>query len=136
MIVEDIADNLARLLGLDRVGVAKLHQCDERLPNRPTLRTLPGRRIERNGCAKLLPAIWIEECPSNSEIAGRIADTRASEVDHCIEPALFHQKIGFSNVAMNPYRRPLPRRCQCRIPDLPHGGDVDLVREHVDGLAC
>src|SRR6266481_7781933 len=61
---------------------------------------------------------------------------RASEVDHRIQPALLQEKIGFGNVAVNPYWRPLPRRCQCRIPDLRHGGNVNLIREHADRPAC
>src|SRR6266446_10541683 len=37
---------------------------------------------------------------------------------------------------MNPYGRPLPRRCQCRTPDPRHGGNVNLIREHADRPAC
>jgi hypothetical protein len=48
MIVEDIADNLTLLPGLDRFGIAKRHQRDQRLPSCPAPRTPPGRRIERN----------------------------------------------------------------------------------------
>jgi hypothetical protein len=48
MIVEDIADNSTLLLGLDRIGIAMLHQCDHGLPNCPASRALPGRRIKRN----------------------------------------------------------------------------------------
>ena len=62
-----------------------------------------------------LIGLSIKECVSYDQIARRIADPRASEVDHGAELALLHQKIACGNVAMDPHRRPLPRRCECRI---------------------
>jgi hypothetical protein len=48
IIVEDIADNLAGLVGLYHLGAGKRHQRDEGFPKRPASSTFPGCRIKRN----------------------------------------------------------------------------------------
>src|SRR5262245_31871479 len=48
MIVKNSADDLGRLLGLGRIGVAMPHQGDQGLPDRPIPCTFPRRRIEPN----------------------------------------------------------------------------------------
>jgi len=73
-----------------RVGVAMLRQSDEGLPNCPTSCTLPSRCVERDLVAEGRSACPIEECISNGQIARRIADAHASEVDHRSQPAFFH----------------------------------------------
>src|SRR5882762_8475267 len=88
MIVKDIADDRDRLLGLGRIVVAMPDQGDEGLSNRPAPRTLPCLRIEPNRRAEYFAAGGIEKCPRNNEIAGRVADTRASKINHCTKPSV------------------------------------------------
>src|SRR5262245_50287607 len=98
--------------------MAMLHQDDQGLPHRPTSRALPSCLIEFYRITENGPTYRIEECVGDDEIARRIANACAAEVDHGTELALLHQKIAGGNIAMDPHRRSLPRRCKCRIPDV------------------
>src|SRR5262249_32724761 len=107
-IVNDSADDLVRLLGLGRIGVAMPCQSYERLPDCPAPCPLPGCWIEPDRRVEYVAAFSIEECPRNNEIAGRVADSGAAKINHRTEPPFVHQKIARGNVTMNPHRWPAP----------------------------
>jgi hypothetical protein len=93
------------LAGLGLVG----GEVEQRLPERPAASSRPRGVFDRYERLEELSAVTSEERPSNREVAGRIADGAAPEVEHAGQSPLVHEKVRAGHVAVRP---------DCRLSEL------------------
>src|SRR6202035_192426 len=82
---------------------------DERLPERPSTPASPRLIVESKAASERLSALTGEEGPGHHEIAGRVANGSAPEVDYGSQVPLGDEHIRGPDIAVDPHRRPVPR---------------------------
>jgi hypothetical protein len=87
MIGEDLTDHMPGV-GRERgVRVAVVRELDERYRQRPAAASFPGGVIDPQDGAEDAPRIGGKEVPRDDQVARRIANAQAAEVDDGAEPA-------------------------------------------------
>ena len=104
---------MVRLADLDkaRVGLAVVRDDQRRLVEREAARPLPGPVVDLQGGAEHAAPGAAEDAPGGDHVGGGIADANTAEVDDRAHPAVANQHVGPEQVAVDPHRRPRPRRC-------------------------
>jgi hypothetical protein len=86
----------------------------------------PGISISR---LETFTAGAVEHRPCRREVAGRVSDRRASEVDDAAQPVVAEQQVGAGDVAVDPDIGAVPLCGESRLPHRERAVTVDLVAQ-------
>ena len=98
------------------IGAGQGRQHYQRLPQRPAGSAGDGGVVQTERGVKCGASWRIEKCPANGEIAGRVTDGAAAEIDHRRQPATADQQIARRDIAMHPDNRVRPAAGQSSFP--------------------
>ena len=91
---EDLTDHMPAL-DVSAVRAAVVRELDERYRQRPATASFPGGVIDPQNGAEDAPRIGGKEVPRDDQVARRIANARAAEVDDGAEPATDAEQVAW-----------------------------------------
>jgi hypothetical protein len=97
------------------------------LPQRPAAGPRPRRRIQAKTGTEYVSTFFEEEGPGDRQIARRITNPAAPEIDDRTQPTINDKEIGSHHVPVKPHDRTAPPRSERRIPHRHRSVNVDLI---------